>query len=162
MNRNAWKWLLAISLSLNAGMIAAVAWNATRTDGPVANEAAPRDLPRYLGLTPDQRRQWERIEAPFLDELAGNWRQIRARRETLVRHIFAPVPDKAAIDREQEAIAGLQNAQQRRVIAQLLAERELLDERQRTALRDLLLDRYAAELTEEERLHRKHAERGTE
>ena len=44
--------------------------------------------------------------------------------------------------------------QQQRVITQLLAERALLDERQRTRLMELLLNRYAQETTEEEQLHR--------
>ena len=41
-----------------------------------------------------------------------------------------------------------------RVIAQLLAERGVLDEQQRERLMDLLLSRYAQESTEEELLHR--------
>ncbi|MFP5485837.1 MAG: hypothetical protein ACLGHV_09245, partial [Gammaproteobacteria bacterium] len=61
---------------------------------------------------------------------------------------------RAAIDAEQAAIARLQGAQQQRVITQLLAERALLDERQRTRLMELLLNRYAQETTEEEQLHR--------
>lgn len=40
------------------------------------------------------------------------------------------------------------------MITQLLAERALLDERQRTRLMELLLNRYAQETTEEEQLHR--------
>lgn len=57
-----------------------------------------------------------------------------------------------AIDAEQARIAALQDAQQR-VIAQLLAERALLDDGQRARLMALLLSRYAQESSEEE-LHR--------
>ena len=57
-------------------------------------------------------------------------------------------------DAEQTAIAALQEAQQQRVIAQLLAERGVLDEQQRERLMDLLLSRYSQESTEEELLHR--------
>jgi hypothetical protein len=51
-------------------------------------------------------------------------------------------------------IAALQDAQQQRVIAQLLAERALLDDGQRARLMALLLSRYAQESSEEELLHR--------
>lgn len=64
-------------------------------------------------------------------------------REALVRHIFSTALQRAEIDAEQARIAALQDAQQQRVIAQLLAKRELLDENQRAKLRDLLLSRYA-------------------
>ena len=61
---------------------------------------------------------------------------------------------RAAIDAEQARIAALQDAQQQRVIAQLLAERALLDDGQRARLMALLLSRYAQESSEEELLHR--------
>ncbi|RZI41853.1 periplasmic heavy metal sensor [Herbaspirillum sp. HC18] len=151
MNRPLWKWLLAISLSLNLGMLAAVAWNAAGT--PPAKQDG-QDLTAHLNLTEEQRRNWSRIEQDFLKDLSSNWREIRSHREALIRQVFSAAPDRAVIDQEQSKIAALQDAQQRRVIAQLLAERELLDERQRAALMSLLLARYAQETTEEERLHR--------
>ena len=64
------------------------------------------------------------------------------------------LPQRAAIDAEQARIAALQDAQQQRVIAQLLAERALLDDGQRARLMALLLSRYAQESSEEELLHR--------
>ena len=54
----------------------------------------------------------------------------------------------------EAAIARLQAEQQQRVIAQLLAERALLNEAQRVRLMELLLRRYAQESSEEELLHR--------
>lgn len=153
MNRTLLKWLLAASLALNLGIVAALAWQGVR--GPDSMQATrPVDLPAYLNLSEQQQQQWQRIEAGFLDDLSVNWRAIRSHREALIRYIFAPVPDRTAIDREQARIAALQDAQQRRVIAQLLAERDVLDARQRGALMALLLSRYADEVSEEERLHR--------
>jgi Spy/CpxP family protein refolding chaperone len=155
MSRTLWKWILVISLSLNAGFLATLAWNAAQ--GGMAMKAAntrPVHLPDYLDLNEEQRRRWQQDEQVFLKDLSSNWREIRARREVLIQQIFSSRPDRTAIDREQRRIADLQDAQQRRVIAQLLAERELLDERQRAALMKLLLDRYTQETTEEERLHR--------
>lgn len=154
MNRPVWKWLLAVSLSLNLGIVAAVVFSQTRTAADMKSAEEQISLAERLQLTQEQRRRWQEIENGFLSDLAANWRDIRAHRETLVRQIFSATPDRAAIDKEQARIAALQDAQQRRVIEQLLAERELLDERQRAALMDLLLSRYTEEASEEERLHR--------
>ncbi|HJV79707.1 periplasmic heavy metal sensor [Noviherbaspirillum sp.] len=153
MNRTALKWLLAISLSLNAGMIVAVAVN--RLGDPQASmQGEQLSLPDYLQLSADQRRRWSEIEEVFLKDIASNWREIRAHREDLVRQIFSGTPDRSVIDAEQSKIAALQDSQQRRVITQLLAERELLDQSQRDKLMKLLLSRYTQEATEEEMLHR--------
>ncbi|AVO41184.1 Spy/CpxP family protein refolding chaperone [Simplicispira suum] len=156
MNRPAWtRYLLAASLALNLGIVVALVIRPS-PPRPVDIAAQPQhlNLQDYLKLTPDQRTQWQALEPAFLQELAANWQDIRQHRETLVRHIFAAAPDRKAIDAEQAAIAALQEAQQQRVIAQLLAERSVLDEEQRKRLMDLLLHRYSQESTEEELLHR--------
>ena len=155
MKNPAWiRTLLAISLALNLGVVAALV---LRPAPDTVEGGAPPvvHLPEYLKLTPEQRARWEGMETPFLHDLSSNWSDIRRHREALVRHIFADAPERTAIDAEQAAIARLQAAQQQRVIAQLLAERELLHEDQRTRLLQLLLSRYASEATEEELLHRK-------
>ncbi|HEY0847329.1 MAG TPA: periplasmic heavy metal sensor [Noviherbaspirillum sp.] len=154
MNRRFSTWLLAISLSLNVGILASIAYNQMRITSSQRGEAGHVNLQEHLKLTPEQRQRWQQIEQDFLKDLSANWREIRTHRETLVRQIFSARPDRDAIDAQQAQIAALQDAQQRRVIAQLLAERELLDEGQRAALMDLLLTRYQQESTEEELLHR--------
>lgn len=155
MNSTLLKWLLAISLSLNLGVVAAVIVKqvaATQSAHNVPETAT--NLPDYLQLTDAQRRRWSEIEQPFLDDIAANWKEIRQRREMLIQQVFAVSPDRAVIDAEQKIIASLQDAQQHRVVAQLLAEREVLNEQQRMQLMSLLLSRYKQESTEEERLHR--------
>ncbi len=143
------KSLLAVSLALNLGTIAAVLMN--KLDSATPSQAS---LPDMLQLTAGQRQRWQQLELPFLQDIGQNWRAIRAHREALVGQVFAGgEPQRSAIDAEQAAIAALQDAQQRRVIEQLLAERALLDERQRAILMKLLLSRYAKEATEEESLH---------
>src|SRR5699024_3463331 len=119
-----------------------------------AAPAAPLNLPDYLELSAEQRQRWQQLEPAFLRDLSANWAQIRQQREALVRHIFAAEPERAAIDAAQARIAALQDEQQRRVVAQLLAERALLNDHQRDKLMALLLDRYAQEWTQEEQLHR--------
>lgn len=156
MKHPAWiRTLLAVSLALNLGVLAALVLRPALVAPPQGTAAPAVHLPDYLQLTPEQRTRWDALEAPFLHDLPANWGDIRLHREALVRHIFAAAPDRAAIDAEQAAIARLQAAQQQRVIAQLLAERELLDADQRQRLLQLLLGRYAEEATEEELLHRK-------
>lgn len=155
MNRSAWKWLLLVSLSLNVGIIAIVLFNQARPVPQAKILQAPQvNLPDYLQLNDEQRGRWRQLEPAFLQELGANWREIRRHREALVRHIFSDTPDQAAIDAEQASIASLQDAQQRLVIKQLLAERALLDDRQRARLMALLLSRYQQESTDEEMLHR--------
>lgn len=155
MNRPVWKWLLAVSLSLNLGFIAVVLINQAKSL-PQANTAqqSPLNLPDYLQLNAQQRLRWQQLEPAFLQDIAVNWGEIRKHREALVRHIFSATPERALINAEQARIAALQDAQQQRVIEQLLAERDLLDDRQRAMLMRLLLSRYAEEATEEELLHR--------
>lgn len=148
-------WLLAVSLALNAGILVAAAMHLLQPQpGVDAVRTSPVNLPDYLELSAEQRQRWQQLEPDFLRDVAANWAEIRRHREALVRHIFANEPQRTAIDAEQARIAALQDAQQQRVIAQLLAERALLDDGQRARLMALLLSRYAQESTEEELLHR--------
>ena len=155
MNRPLWKWILAISLAFNVGIAVSLATGMGRDARQHETQpAGVIDLHQHLQLTAEQSKRWADIEQGFLQDLSTNWRAIRQHRETLIRQIFEATPDRAAIDAEQAKIAALQDAQQRRVIAQLLAERELLNPQQRAALMTLLLNRYQEESMQEERLHR--------
>lgn len=148
------KWLLVISISLNVGILAAVV--GTRLGAAsMANNDERINLPDYLRLDAVQRQRWAELERGFLNDLTANWREIQARRESVIRQVFSAAPDQGTLDAAQAKIAALQDSQQRRVIRQLLAERDLLDERQREKLMALLLKRYAQEATEEEVLHRR-------
>lgn len=154
MTRNTWKLLLAASLALNIGFAATVAykqWQNTRT-GPKASIS----LPEQLGLNPTQRERWQSIEQGFITDLTANWEHIRMSRKALIDEIFSEHPDRTRIDTMQIDIATLQNAQQQRVITQLLAERELLDAPQRATLKALLLSRHSEQASEEEQLHKNH------
>lgn len=123
--------LLLISLLLNVGVVGAVAWRAWNSFP---------GLPRYLRLDDAQLGRWRAAEARFLEGLAADTTEIRARRERMIREIFlSPTPDAAAIEAERAGIARLQDRQQQAVIRQLLAEREMLDPAQREKLARLLL-----------------------
>ena len=144
--------LLAVSLALNVGFVATAAqrhWMGGG-DGPPAESLAQR-----LGLSASQQTAWTRLEGPFLADLARNWADIRAQRQALLDELFATKPDTTRLDGIQAKIAALQDEQQKHVIRQLLAERDVLDARQRAVLKELLMQEFAAQATRAEQLHRK-------
>jgi hypothetical protein len=138
--------LLACSVLINVGVLGAAAYRALTAD------AFP-GLPRHLGLDAGQTQRWHEAERGFLAQLADGATTIQAHRDRLIRAIFSDTPDPAMIDAERAAIATLQDAQQKRVIEQLLRERELLDATQRERLAALLLAQPAGP-SGFERLHR--------
>jgi hypothetical protein len=128
---------LALSVLVNLGGLGAVGWRALQPDA--AGQAADfPGLARYLALDEAQQRRWLEAEAGFLERFRTGAQQIHARRDRLIDAIFAPTPDRQAIEAERAAIAQLQDKQQKLVIEQLLRERELLDADQRGRLRELL------------------------
>ena len=134
--------LLALSLLVNAGVLAGAWFQAWRAEG--AAELAffgmgHERVPDYLKLDRAQRERWHAMEQDFVTTLNDAGREIQAHRERLVREIFSAQSDAAVIERERAAIFALQQAQQRSVIAQLLKERDMLSPEQRAALADLLL-----------------------
>jgi hypothetical protein len=156
MSRPRLKYALALSALLNVGVIGAVGYQVVkhRALPPVLTAAAQPDIVEYLKLTTGQRERWHALEADFIRRYEADAKEIAARREKLIRGIFSEQPIAERIEAEREAIARLQAEQQRRVIAQLLKEREILDLDQRKALADFLL-RQAPEVTPVEQVHRK-------
>ena len=155
MNRA--KYALILSIMLNVGVVAALAYSAFQQGTWPAvfrGDKVEPDLPAYLDLNAEQKRRWSELEAAFIRELRNDWRQIRIHRERMINEIFSEQPDRQRIEGERAAIAQLQAAQQRRVIQQLLEERDILDAAQRRKLAEMLL-RQAPAGTFEERLHGK-------
>ena len=97
------------------------------------------NLPDHLGLTAAQRTQWHAMEREFLPQLTNDARAIAAHRERMIRMLLAERADPAAVEAERAAIFALQERQQRRIIGQLLRERELLTPEQRARLAEHLL-----------------------
>ncbi|GAB1394560.1 hypothetical protein MASR1M60_27240 [Rhodocyclaceae bacterium] len=132
MNPKLLRTLLIFSLLINVGVLGGAAYRALATD------TFP-GLPRHLGLDAEQMQRWHAAEHGFLAQLADGATAIQVHRDRMIRAIFADAPDLALIDAERVAIAALQDAQQKRVIEQLLRERELLRPDQRERLAALLL-----------------------
>ncbi|WP_269499936.1 Spy/CpxP family protein refolding chaperone [Castellaniella sp. S9] len=153
MNARVLKSVLAASLALNVGFVGAVGYRQWLGSGMARTQPASA-LADRLSLSPSQRAAWHALEQPFLDDLATNWTDIRAQRQALLDEIFSGHPDTARLASIQARIASLQDAQQKRVIAQLLAEQAVLDEGQRALLKTLLLDEYGRQAsTREGHLH---------
>jgi Spy/CpxP family protein refolding chaperone len=141
MRRNWLGIVAAASLAVNAGVIAAAGYKAWQGGGAAtAYFGMPHErLPEHLGLTAEQRSRWQTMEAGFLADLSKDARAIGAHRERMIRMIFGERPDPAAIEVERAAIFALQDRQQRRIVAQLLKEAELLAPDQRARLAEQLL-----------------------
>lgn len=150
MNPRSRNILLAVSLALNVGFVA----TAIQRHWAGGGEPAAEPLAQRLGLSDSQQAAWTRLEGPFLADLARNWEDIRAQRQALLDELFAGQPDTARLAGIQAGIAALQDEQQKRVIRQLLAERDVLDDRQRALLKDLLMQEFAVQATQAEQLHR--------
>jgi hypothetical protein len=155
MSLSTLKFTLALSLLLNAGVLGAIGYEAARQGGlpPVFGTSGEAYAADYLKLSPEQRERWRVLEADFMTRFEADTREIAAHRERLIREIFSDSPRLERIESERELISRLQTEQQRRVIAQLMRERDILDRTQRLALAEFLLQQ-AAELTPVERMHR--------
>ncbi len=152
-------WLqgvFVLSVVLNLGVLGAVGYDLLRTaHSPDPLHGGHLDLADHLRLSVEQRRQWQAMEVDFMRGLDAAWVEIRERRERMVREIFSDRPDRGTIETERAAIARLQEQQQQRIIEQLMAERGVLDARQRQALAEILIQQEPADKAMVERLHGK-------
>lgn len=146
---NRLKIALVLSLLVNLGAVCGAAYQALREE-----QARFAGLPAYLGLSEAQRREWQALEKDFLERLHTTSAEIAVHRERLIRGVFAERPDPAMLESERTAIAALQTEQQKRVLAQLLRERDILDPVQRARLAELLLKEGSGGPAALERLHR--------
>ena len=155
MNRSGLKFALLLSLLLNAGFLGAVSFQIVKSGHvpPVLAGTPATGAADYLGLSPEQRERWRALEADFMRRFEADAKEIGVHREKLIREIFSANPLLERVEAERDTIARLQSEQQRRVIAQLLQEREILNADQRRALAEFLL-KQAADPTAVERMHR--------
>jgi len=131
------RFALMCSVLVNLGVVAAVGVHVLRPAS--TNAGAAPSLPVHLGLDARQLERWHAAEQPFLRQFGDAAARIEAHRAEMIRAIFAGNVDRKAIEAERVAIARLQHEQQRLMIEQLLAERDILDEAQRARLAQLLL-----------------------
>lgn len=156
MRTSVLRLVLLLSILVNLGVIGALGWRAMQSGNgaPGAEtQQTSANLPGHLQLSDEQLRRWREAERAFLESLTASAVEIGTRRGRMIREIFSESPDAATIEAERAGIARLQEQQQRLVIAQLLAEREMLEPRQRELLAQVLLEQQAKATTFEQ-LHR--------
>jgi len=152
MTRSCHRILLILSLTLNFAIFGTVAYFIYR-DGHVpgfsSGLGANVHLSDYLDLSDEKRRIWQEKRKGYKQELAATWREIRVHQEKMIHGIFVSQPDLQAIEAERAEIARLQESIQRSLIRHLLDEQEMLDDRQRRKLAELLLQRDSHPVMEE-------------
>lgn len=141
------KIALILSLMLNIGVLGAAGFQLARGGSQSATDGS--GVADSLQLDEEQRRQWREMESGFKESFRESWGATRRHREVLVRHIFSDQPDPAAIEDERRAILNLLEQQQKRVIAQLLAKRNILTEQQRAKLAEMLIRQEPAATVEQ-------------
>ncbi len=141
MNTSTLRLALIVSLVFNFAVLGALGWQQFSNRTPTAS--ADPLLVRELQLNDEQRQRWQAIEEPFLIELNLSTIAIQQQRSRLIESIFTEQLDKQRITAAQTSLAAQQNHQQQLVIDQLLREREILDERQRQRLAQLLTQQSA-------------------
>lgn len=150
MNTSTLRLALIVSLVFNLGVLGALGWQ--QLGDPAPTEWADPLLVRELQLNDEQRQHWQAIEEPFLAELNLSTVAIQQHRNRLIESIFTEQLDRQRITAAQTSLAAQQNQQQQLVIDQLLRERDILDERQRERLAQLLTQQ-SAPLSDVEMLH---------
>ena len=84
-----------------------------------------------IELTGDQKQKVEEIRKGFLPEVAGVRQALRQKRLELSDLLFAEHPAMQAIEAKSMEIASLQAELERKVIAHILEEKELLSTEQK-------------------------------
>lgn len=118
---------------LNFGILLAIAWASW---GPTAK---PPVLANYLQLDAQQVMHWRQAEQAFLVQLETNENAIKQQRNLLIEAVFADDLNLDDVHLARQSLAQLQNKQQEIVVEQLLAERAILNTRQRKSLHELLI-----------------------
>lgn len=125
---------LALSLLLNLGVLGTLAWQKLATDGLPMPSGAPTALSRELQLSAEQLGRWHDLRAPYLAHLRAAETALAEQHQRLLDALLGERADAQRIAGEQARLAELREARQQLLVEQLLAERELLDARQRDRL----------------------------
>ncbi len=118
---------------LNLGILLAIVWASW------GSTSKPPILANYLQLDAEQVMHWRQAEQAFLVQLETNENAIKQQRNTLIEAVFADDLSLDDVHLARQTLAQLQNKQQEIVVEQLLAERTILNARQRKSLQELLI-----------------------
>lgn len=149
MKRQALRLLFLLSVAINLGVIATIAWHRyeAAASGPGADDAAARagSLREELRLTDGQVLEFDRLYADLDGRVAAGRARMRDRRRALFEILGAPEADPAALDAVLGEIGVVQAGIQRAVADYLLAQARLLAPDQRARYVALLQERTRTE-----------------
>ncbi len=91
-----------------------------------------------IELTADQKQQVEEIRKNFLPEVAGVRQSLREKRLELSELLFAESPDMQAIEAKSLEISNLQRGLEKKVIAHILEEKDLLSPAQKKRFHEVI------------------------
>lgn len=134
MNRRLLRLVLLFSLSMNAAVVVAFAYQrATSSSADRASPPAPATSDPFaaLDLTNEQEAAFDRLRAEFRDYRGECHHQTGQMIAELVAQLTSDAPDQHAIDRTLEAMRDRQAATQRRLVEHLFSLRAVLTAEQR-------------------------------
>jgi Spy/CpxP family protein refolding chaperone len=131
--------LLCLSLAINVGVVAAIAWD--RYEASAAGRVQAEPLREQLRLTDAQVREFDRLYVDLETRVAARRERIHERRRTLFEILGESSPAPAEVDAVLADIGLEQAGIQRAVADYLLAQARLLSPEQRAQFVDVLVER---------------------
>jgi Spy/CpxP family protein refolding chaperone len=131
--------LFFLSVAINVGVVAAIAWQ--RYEAPAAGPVEAEPLREQLRLTDAQVREFDRLYVELEGQVAAGRERIHERRGMLFDMLGEPSPDAAAVEAVLVGIGLEQAGIQRAVAEYLLAQARLLTPEQRARFVDVLVER---------------------
>lgn len=130
--------LIALAFSVALNVAFSGTWAVGRWARESAMEAPPRQLSRELSLTPQQAEMFRHGVERLSEEAEQVRSRIAARQDELLQLVFSEEPDPEAVREVAEAL-GREHARWQTLVAEhLIAEKQLLDPRQRAHYEELL------------------------
>jgi len=140
------KWLsivLVLSLAVNAGVLATMAYHYFRNDSvvpPAPCPMSPGDSHLYqsLGLSDLQLSKMEPLAQEFHGQLAKLGTAVEEKKESLVKLLSQKDVDPAKIEGLRKEMAGIQDEIQKEVITHIMDSKKILDAEQQQRFFDLM------------------------
>jgi Spy/CpxP family protein refolding chaperone len=151
MNSKTKTLLVLLSVTLNVAFVASWGWRAMRAAPESlagSSSTSALSLHQRLELTPEQRRELEPRLEEFRKETAATFARIDRNRGEMLELLAASQPDPERIRAKQQEIQADQRQCQERLIAHLLAEKQVLSPDQQRKYFDLLRQQPGARLPE--------------
>jgi Spy/CpxP family protein refolding chaperone len=131
--------LFVLSVAINVGVLAAIAWD--RYEAQAAGPTQAEPLRQQLRLTDAQVREFDRLYVDLEARVAAARERIHERRRMLFDMLGEPSPDAAAVEAVLADIGLEQAGIQRAVAEYLLAQARLLSPGQRARFVEVLVER---------------------